>query len=98
MATAHLTHAVLRRHVARGNLTESEGKEAWRILGRQGVRTIHPRGLFDRAWEIARNLSRPTTYDAVYLAAAALRECDLWTADRRLVHAAAKRFAWVRSP
>lgn len=91
------THAVLRRKVARGELTDLEGREAWRILRRQGIRTVHPRGLFERAWIIAAELSRPTTYDAVYLAAAELRGCELWTADQRLVNAVGSRFSWVRS-
>ena len=91
------THAVLRRKVARGELIDAEGREAWRTLRRQGIRTVHPRGLFDRAWAIAAELSRPTTYDAVYLAVAELRGCEFWTADQRLLNAAASKFAWVRS-
>lgn len=91
------THAVLRRKVARGELADLEAREGWRILRRQGIQTVHPRGLFDRAWIIASELSRPTTYDAVYVAAAELHRCELWTADRRLANAAAGRFPWVRS-
>ncbi len=89
-------HAVLRRKVARGELDDLDGRDAWRILRRQGIRTVHPRGLFDRAWDLAAELLRPTTYDAVYLAAANLRACELWTADERLAHAAAK-YPWVRT-
>jgi len=51
------THAVLRRKVARGELTQREGREAWQTLRREGVRIVHPRGLFDRAWAIAEQLS-----------------------------------------
>jgi predicted nucleic acid-binding protein len=90
------SHSVLRRKVARGEFTEPEGREAWRILRRLGIQTVHPRGLFDRAWEMATELSRPNTYDAVYLAAAELRRCELWTADHRLFNVAASKFAWVR--
>ncbi len=89
-------HSVLRRKVSRRELTEPEAREGWRLLRRQGVRTVHPRGLFDRAWALAVELDRPTTYDAVYLAVAALRDCELWTADERLANAAGK-LKWVRS-
>jgi predicted nucleic acid-binding protein len=91
------THAVLRRKVVRGELTDREGLEAWRILRRQGIETVHPRSLFDRAWAISRLLSRPTTYDAVYMATAELRGCELWTADYHLINAASNRFAWMRA-
>lgn len=91
------SHAVLRRKVARGELSDLRASEAWRILRRQGIRTVHPRGLFERAWVIAAELSRPTTYDAVYLTVAELRGCELWTADRRLINAAAGRSGWIRS-
>jgi predicted nucleic acid-binding protein len=89
-------NAVLRRKVARGEFSEVEGRDAWRIIRRQGVHTVHPRGLFDRAWAIAGELGRPTTYDTVYLATADLRGCEFWTADQRLANAARGRFSWIR--
>jgi predicted nucleic acid-binding protein len=91
------THAVLRRKVAREEMTDQEAREAWRVLRRQGVQVVHPRGLFDRAWSIAAELSRPTTYDAVYLAVADLRGCEFWTADHRLLNSAGRRYSWMRS-
>jgi hypothetical protein len=60
-------------------------------LHRQGIRTVHPRGLFDRAWVLATELGRSNTYDAIYVAAAELRKCELWTADYRLANAARRR-------
>ncbi len=90
-------HSVLRRKVTRRELTEPEAREAWRVVRRQGIRTVHPRGLFDRAWALAAELERPTTYDAVYLAVAALRGCELWTSDERLANTAAGKLNWVRS-
>lgn len=90
-------HSVLRRKVSRNEVSEEEARQAWRLLRRQGIRTAHPRGLFDRAWALAAELNRPTTYDAVYLAVAELRGCDFWTADVRLANTAKKKFSWVRS-
>lgn len=89
-------HAVLRRKLVRQDLTEVEARDAWRILRRQGIRTVHPRGLFDRAWVLAGELDRPNTYDACYLAVADLRRCELWTADARLARAARTKFDWIR--
>jgi len=90
-------HSVLRRKVARGELLDAQAMSAWRFLRRQGIRTVHPRGLFDRAWTLAQELGRPTTYDAVYVAAAELHRCELWTADERLAGAASGRIGWIRS-
>lgn len=91
-------HAVLRRRVVRGELTDAEAVDAWRLIRRQGIRSVHPRGLLERAWELAVDLGRPTTYDTVYLASAELRGCELWTADVRLINAAGGRFPWIRTP
>ncbi len=91
------THAVLRRKVARRELNEDEAEEKWREARRLGIRTVQPRLLFERAWALARELGRPTTYDTVYLAVAEIRGCELWTADRRLVNAAAGRLPWLRA-
>lgn len=91
------SHAVLRRKVSRGELIDQRAREAWRTLQRQGIHIVHPRGLFERAWALAAELARPTTYDTVYLAVADLRGCELWTADHRLMNAAASRFPWLRS-
>lgn len=89
--------SVLRGKVARGQMTEDEGLQAWRLLRRQGVRTAHPRGLLERARAIASELGRPTAYDSAYLALAELRECELWTADGRFASVARRRYPRVRS-
>jgi predicted nucleic acid-binding protein len=91
-------HAVLRHKVSRGELMGAEAVDAWRLLRRQGIRPVHPRGLFERAWALAEALGRPTTYDTVYMAVAEIRGCDLWTADLRLANAVGSTFAWVRTP
>lgn len=90
-------HAVLRRHVTRGLLSASEAWEYWLHLRSQDIHVVQPRGLFDRAWALAAQLSRPVTYDTVYAAVAELRGCELWTADRRLINASAGKLSWIRS-
>jgi predicted nucleic acid-binding protein len=91
-------HAVLRRKVWRQELTDAEARDAWRLLRRQAIQPVHPRGIFDRAWAMAQELDRPTTYDTVYMATAELRGCELWTADSRLARLAGARYPWVRLP
>jgi predicted nucleic acid-binding protein len=49
-----------------------------------------------RALEFATRFNRPKAYDAQYLALADLLECELWTADRRLVNAVGGKLPWVR--
>jgi len=49
-----------------------------------------------RAFDIATALNRPRAYDSQYLALAEFNQCELWTADRRLVNAARRTFPWVR--
>lgn len=49
-----------------------------------------------RAFDIATALNRPRAYDSQYLALAEFNQCELWTADRRLVNAARRKFPWVR--
>lgn len=55
-----------------------------------------PAGLYSGALEIAGELGLGATYDALYLALAEHHTCDMWTADRRLVRAAQRRFPAVR--
>lgn len=89
------THSTLRLRVFTGDLTDREGRDAWRLLLDRRIRTLDLPGLFDRAWDLAAQLSRPRTYDMTYLALAELRGCDLWTADKRLFNATQGRFPWL---
>jgi prevent-host-death family protein len=55
-----------------------------------------PAGLVERAWDIARELDRPTAYDCFYLGVAELLDIACWTADRRLFNAARTKRPWLR--
>lgn len=48
-------------------------------------------------WELAQKYNRPTAYDASYLALAEDAGCELWTADGRLVKAAAGTLPWLKT-
>lgn len=88
--------AVLRRHVARGSITEENGSIALDKALAFRVRLSTFDALHKRAWEFAARLNRPTAYDAHYLALANEIGCEFWTADERLFNAARTQLSWVR--
>ena len=89
--------AVLRKKVARGELTEKEGLEAWGILSDLGIELRHHPLMWERSWALAAQYRRPTTYDTAYLALAQLLDCDLWTADYRFIRALAGQESRLQS-
>ena len=79
--------SALRRMVVRGDLAEEPARRALGLLLAMPVSLRAPKDLVDRAWELARDLDRPSAYDCFYLAMAELLGIDCWTADRRLYNA-----------
>ena len=60
-----------------------------------GVRLVLPDASQNRqAFDWTLRLNRAAAYDSYYLALAEALECDLWTADRRLLNAV--DLPWVR--
>jgi predicted nucleic acid-binding protein len=56
----------------------------------------HDRLTHHRALILAQHLSRPTPYDAHYLALAEREGCECWTADERLWNAVKGALSYVR--
>jgi predicted nucleic acid-binding protein len=74
----------------RGAVTPSEALSAHRALAVLPIEArLHP-GLGDEAWRLADALGWAKTYDAEYLALAALLRCRLVTVDARLRRATAR--------
>jgi predicted nucleic acid-binding protein len=74
----------LRRQVATGRITASQGwaaLDAWRRLG---ITRYATHGLLERVWQLRDNL---TAYDAGYVALAEALDCSLVTADARISRA-----------
>ena len=62
------------------------------------VSVIDTSEMYHGAWALAKSFNLPVCYDMQYLAVAELEDCELWTADRRLVNAVrgkTKRVKWL---
>lgn len=88
--------SVLRQKVLRGDLTEELADAAFRLASQLPIGLDLALDCRWRAWEIARVFTFPTVYDAVYLALAEMRQCEFWTADRRLYERVKEQLAFVR--
>jgi predicted nucleic acid-binding protein len=76
----------LHRSARRGIITGPETSDALRMLTPTIV-IEEPAGLYPRALTLAVEFRLGTVYDALYVALAEYRGCELWTGDRRLVRA-----------
>jgi predicted nucleic acid-binding protein len=74
------------RSAIRGIITGESGIASIVLLAGLNIEPFDVRDLYVDAWRIAETFSRPTLYDAYYLALCEQRGCDLWTADERLVN------------
>jgi predicted nucleic acid-binding protein len=78
------SQSALHERVWRGELAAENADLARARLSRVGVkRRTHPR-LLDETWRVASELGWAKTYDAEYVALAALLRCRLVTVDGRL--------------
>lgn len=80
--------SALHELVWRGDLTRDDGLTASESLARCPVRRLAPKRLGSEAWLIADRLGWAKTYDAEYLALAALLGCRVVTLDGRLLRGA----------
>ena len=88
--------STIRRWVFTGALNKDDGRRVLESSLRLPV-YIDDAGdaLQRRAFDVAAELNHPRAYDGQYMALAEFNRCELWTADRRLVHAAGRKFPWV---
>ena len=100
--TAPLFHAevtaVLREQVYFKRLPPEEGEEASLIYLEMGVRSIDSPEIQKKSWGLAKSFNLPRTYDMQYLAVAELKDCELWTNDKRLINSLqgkVPRIKWV---
>lgn len=84
---SEISNALYKR-IKRGELGLDEALEAWKDFWTIPIVHLDGEELGRRALILARDLDRPDSYDALYLATAEFLGCELWTADDRLYHAA----------
>lgn len=92
------TTSAVSKAIHNGDLTPDEGRRALTQLQRLGVRICPPLSAEPHeALEWTLYLRRSAAYDSFYLALAEARQCELWTADRRLFNSTSPRHPWVRA-
>ena len=88
--------SALRKGVHFGQITRDEGQQALTLAQKLGVRLFSPDDAQTRlAFDWTMRLERAAAYDSFYLALAKTLRGELWTADKRLVHAAG--VSWVHA-
>ena len=88
--------SVIRNKMYRGLVPPEEGELMFKAFHLLGVRLLHPDGLHQRAWELAKQFNHPQAYDSHYLALAEILDLELWTGDERLYNAVQDKLSWVR--
>ena len=90
--------SVIRNRTFRGKHPPALEAETVAALRKLPVQLLQPEGIFQRAWELAREFNRSAAYDAHYLALAEILDCPLWTADQRMynvVHSRLNQVHWL---
>ena len=78
--------SVLRNHVFSNRIPVSLGDDLFNSFLDLDISVVHDSRLYEIAWQIARKYNLPRTYDAQYLAAAEICDCQLWTLDQRFLN------------
>lgn len=90
--------SVIRLDVYTKKILPQQGEAAFQYFRDLNVKILSPGILSLFAWELAKKYHQPRTYDMHYLALAKIVDCELWTADKRLVNSLQgheKRVRWV---
>lgn len=90
-----VTNALLRRCLRNG-IEIADARERLEEFFLVPVELMHWDTIHDEALELSEDFSLTAAYDAHYLALARREQCELWTADRRLLNAAGGRFPFLR--
>ncbi len=88
--------AAIYRKAYRRLITWDEAFDSIKLALDLGITIVNFKGLHNRAFEIAKEFGRPTTYDAHYLAVAEHFKAPFWTADERLFNSVKDKFSWIR--
>lgn len=87
--------AVLRKLTHRGILEAALAEKALKTALAFDVSLQTFDGIHERAWQLAAEFDRPTSYDTHYLALAEQLDCAFWTADQKLFNVVNQKLEWV---
>jgi predicted nucleic acid-binding protein len=76
--------SALRRKVVRGIMSYEDARRSLEAVSSLDIEFFDHHELSIRAYDIAFRFNLPNAYDAHYLAAAEILECEFWTSDERL--------------
>ena len=85
----------LRRAAYRKRVTSDDVEEARATFAGMAIRLHELPLLSQNAWSLGNDINTPSLHDMFYLALAEREECDLWTADKRLINLLDNRFPRV---
>ena len=88
--------SVIHNKIYRGLVPSEEGELMFRVFHLLGVKLLHPDGLHQGAWELAKRFNRPQAYDSYYLALAEIFGLEFWTGDERLYNAFQEKLSWIK--
>ena len=88
--------SVLREQVYFGRLLPEEGEQALTRYLRLDVESISGNRVCTLAWELAKKFNLRRTYDMQYVAVAELRDCEMWTSDRKLINSLRGKMPRIR--
>jgi predicted nucleic acid-binding protein len=78
--------SVIRNRVFLNKIDNATGNEAYDAFSVMLIKTFGGNEFVKLAWLLAAKYNLPRTYDMQYLAVAEMKECEFWTADKRLVN------------
>ena len=88
---------VLKERARRGKLSQPLARSALSAaLNMEGIELVDSVDLHLRAWELGSQMGLRGVFDATYLALAEMRNCELWTANRRLYRSVKGKLDYVR--
>ena len=91
---SEITNALYKR-VVRREIDLATAREGLAVVFGFGIEIREEPNLSVQAMKWAHRLRQSSAYDGQYVALAELRECPLWTGDRRLYQAAKPFVSWV---
>jgi len=92
---AEITNA-LYLSTKRTRLTLDEAELALRSILELGIQVAEPPGLYLQSLQVAGKYDLTNAYDAQYVALAQIEDCELWTADERLISSIQPSPSWLK--